>query len=227
MMRDKISFFLLIFLSIISCQNSSSDADTDSGTADTDETDYQLTFGECKTDSDCQIGECVLFPDSPSDGWPTCKLEYMEATGPSKYSPEFDECSTSDDCMEEKLCFFNVYRLATYNTCYANDECESDTDCPSPETQMCVLAGFYFLPTSKCLDVECKVNSDCTEGENGVCVPQIGWLGIESGTLLNRVCAYKGAECLQNSDCTGQDYDCLISEETNNLTCQYRVAPGA
>jgi hypothetical protein len=126
----------------------------------------------------------------------------------------FDQCCDSSECINGR-CFpgpFGPYCggiLPPGNNLCAVDECQVESDCPTPPPSylyVCAPAMTMGSPVRSCVLSTCRTDADCSAEPGGVCGP------VQTACCSGPVglyCSYPSDGCLRPSDCQGNSH-CAI-----------------
>ena len=159
---------------------------------------------DCFSDVDCLGGACRRIPDEPGGLWSCIYPPPASVTGPSE-NPDMDQCEDAAGCGPGCGCYrmLELYPgfLMPHNECGC-PECEIDEDCRSyTPARMCVPAGVWGLPVSRCLFVGCRVDADCASETGGVCAGvRDPCSALDPPAVSSKFCRYPG-DCVSGDDC--------------------------
>lgn len=163
--------------------------------------------GDCDTDADCGGGQCVEI--SPG-GFRVCKATFEEAM--NCVSMDFDQCCQTSDCDPGFTCFpwpatpyCGGAAPIEHNECM-KDQCTSDAECGGG---ICAPTGTMANKVRVCVQASCKLDTDCTAENGGICPVVYGSCCQEPVGLF---CVYPGNGCRKNSDC-GPNEICLVKPD--------------
>lgn len=177
--------------------------------------------GDCVSDAECAPGRCV---EVTPGGFRTCTVPPVEVTSCPDGRGMFDECCKSSDCRAGK-CYawpLSPYcggaRPIEHNVCGA-DMCAGDRDCKA--MSICVPAGALDRKVRQCMDVSCRLDTDCAAKAGGVCAP------VQNpccAGVAGLYCVYPGGGCRKSSDCARDQY-CNIEGGVANCKAGRPICP--
>ncbi len=170
-----------------------------------------VTPGDCKTDANCNGGQCL---ELTPGGYRVCASTPLEVTSCGSQDPQPfpNECCQSSECAEG-ICvagpgptYCGGPAIEPYNYC-AVDACQSSADCDAVPNGVCFPAGSYGFPAATCVAGGCQVDADCKEEADGRCLlHQDQCCGSPS-----LVCVYADG-CVKNADCPEATPNCLVED---------------
>lgn len=182
------------------------DAGPDTNTADTASTPPS---GDCSSDADCESSGTCVSVTGDSSGWHTCRYPILDPQGCDPDSGEFGppECCAATQCtaqpagacVQTPIFYCGGARpIETFSCVY--DECSDQQACG--EGEICLPAGTFGEPASRCVTTGCTSDDQCLNGTNGACVP---FFEPCRQRFIGTHCVYDDAPCRTNADCPTGD----------------------